>query len=189
MKNKKHTFEAATRCFIIPALAASLLSLGVSASDLSAQGYGTTAGSNAKQEAPDLNKKQKERGNEAGPAALSSIMILFKLDSRMSGPTYGGERWVSPPTFSFAQGGNQLTIDAKAQGVDAKGRPVDLSPTWIPADPEMVTITPGQRNEVKITVRSPGQSSLKVAAPGFTKELSIKATYRGNAMQVEISQR
>jgi hypothetical protein len=190
MKNKNHPFEAAARCFLIPALAALLLSLGGFVSDLSAQGYGTTAGSNAKQEAPDLNKQQKERGNEAGPAALSSIMILFKLDSRMSGPTYGGERWVSPPTFSFAQGGNQLTVEAKAQGLDAKGRPVDISPTWIPADPEMVTITTGQRNEVKITVKRVGQTSLEVVSQGVSKKMSVKATATqgGKALQVEITQ-
>lgn len=185
MKNKKHTFKAAMRCFMIPALAAFLLSLGGFNSALSAEG----ADGNAKQEAPNPNAKQKEPGNEAGPAGLTGIAILFKLDSRMSGPTYGGERWVSPPTFSFAQGGKQLTIEAKAQGVDAKGRPLDISPTWIPADPEMVTVTPGPRNEVRITVLSPGQSSLKVVAPGFTKELSIKAKHQGNAMQVEISQK
>jgi hypothetical protein len=188
LENKKHTFKAAKRCFMVP-LAALLLSLGGFTSALNAEDYGT-AGGNTTQETPNPNVKQKERGNEAGPAVLlTSITVLFKLDSRMSGPTYGGERWVSPPTFSFAQGGEQLTIEAKAQGVDTKGRPVDISPTWIPADPEMVTVTPGPRNEVKITVKRAGQTSLEVVTQGISKKLSIKAmaTHEGKALQVEIT--
>ena len=188
MKIKKQTLEAATRYFMIPALAASfLLSLGGCTSALRAEVSEMTGGT-TKQESTDLNVKQKDRGNEAGPAVLMGITVFFKLDHRMSGPTYGGERWVSPPTFTFAQGGKQLTIEAKSQGVDAGGRPIDISPNWIPADPGMVAVTPGEGNEVKITVRRAGQSSLKVAIPGFSRELSIRATYQDNAMQVEIKQ-
>ena len=188
MKNKKHPFEAAKRCFIVPALAAFLLSGGFN-SALSAEGPGT-AGGNAKQEAPNPDVKQKEQGNESSPSVIKGIKVFFKLDSRMSGPTYGGERWGSPPTFSFAQGGSQLTVDAKARGLDAGGRSIDLSPTWIPADPEMVTITPGQRNEVTITVKRAGQTSLQVASQGVSRTLSIKATatQEGKALQVEITQ-
>lgn len=188
MKNKKHLFEAATRYFMIPALAASfLLSSGGCTSALSGE-VSEKAGGTAEQETTGLNVKWKERGNEAGPAVPMGIRVYFKLDYRMSGPTYGGERWVSPPTFTFAQGGKQLTIEAKSQSVDAGGLPMDISPKWIPADPEMVEVTPGQGNEVKITVRRAGQSSLKVAGPGFSRELSIKATYQGSAIRVEIIQ-
>jgi len=122
--------------------------------------------------------------------APKGITVFFKLDFRMSGPTYGGERWVSPPTFTFVQGGKQITIEARAQGIDAQGRPMDIRPKWQPADPGMVTVTPGAGSEVRITVQSPGQSHLTVTSEGVSRELSITSTLtqEGNAMRVDISQ-
>src|SRR5438105_495367 len=100
---------------------------------------------------------------DAAPASsLSRITIFFKLDQRLSGPTYGGPRWVSQPTFTFAQGGAQLTVEAKAQGVGANGTSMDISAEWTPADSEMVTITRGQKNEVTITVKRVGESKLQL---------------------------
>ncbi len=32
----------------------------------------------------------------------TAIQVSFKLDPRLSGPTYGGERWISPPTYMGA---------------------------------------------------------------------------------------
>ena len=128
---------------------------------------------------------------EAAPAGSPSrLTVSFKLDQRLSGPTYGGPRWVSPPTLSFAQGGAQLTVEAKTQGIGADGHPMDISAEWTPADPEMVTVTRGQKNEVTITVKREGESKLKLAAQGVAKELSIKAKSiaNGSGLQVEISQ-
>ena len=128
---------------------------------------------------------------DAVPASsLSRITIFFKLDQRLSGPTYGGPRWVSPPTYSFAQGGEQLTVEAKTQGVGANGNLMDINAEWTPADPEMVTVTRGQKNEVTITVKHEGESKLQLAAQGVAKELLIKAKSiaNGSGIQVEISQ-
>ncbi len=122
------------------------------------------------------------------PAALADINVSFKLDPRLTRGLYMGDRWVSPPTYSGVQDG-KFTVDARVQGVDAKGEPVDISPKWIPSDPKMVTVSPGQGNAVQITVQRAGQSSLQVTSQGFTRTLSIKAAaYRGNAIQAEISQ-
>jgi len=134
---------------------------------------------------------RQQASSEAAPAgSLSRITVSFKLDQRLSGPTYGGVRWVSPPTFTLAQGGEQLTVEAKTQGVGADGNFLDVSAEWLPADPEMVTVTRGQRNEVTITVRRVGESKLKLAAQGAAKELLIRAKSfaSGNGLQVEISQ-
>ncbi|MDP1990541.1 MAG: FKBP-type peptidyl-prolyl cis-trans isomerase [Syntrophales bacterium] len=126
----------------------------------------------------------------AAATALTDIKISFKLDTRLTRGQYLGDRWVSPPKYtSTVQKGTEVTVQARAQGLDAGGRPVALSPEWIPADPEMVTVSPNQGREVKITVKRAGQSSLKVAAQELTKELHIKAMDRGNAMQVEITDR
>lgn len=126
----------------------------------------------------------------AGPAAasVSGIKVSFKLDPRITRGMYMGDRWVSPPTYTGAQAGKEITVDARVEGLDAKGIPKDISPEWIPEDSGMVAVSPRQGRQVKITVNRTGQSILKVSAPGFSRELSIKATHQGNSIQVEISQ-
>jgi len=123
----------------------------------------------------------------AGPAAtITDIRLSFKLDPRLTDPTYGAERWVSLRTYTGANA--QDTVEARAQGVDVKGGPTKISPEWIPSDPEMVTVSPSQGDQVKITVHRAGESKLKVTAYGFSKELVVKAKYLGPAIQVQITQ-
>ena len=130
---------------------------------------------------------------QASPAAVSSaeasltgLVVSFKLDPRLSGGSYGGERWVSPPTYTGASG--QDTVEARVEGTDVKGRSVNISAEWIPEDSEMVTVSPGQGKQVKVTVHRVGESKLKVTADGVTKELLIKAEYLpSNAIQVQIT--
>lgn len=127
----------------------------------------------------------------ADPAvpSLTDIRVLFKLDAQLSGPTYGGERWLSPPTFTGgAQAGTVGTVDVKVRGVDARGKAVKIVPEWTAADPGMVTVTPGQKDEFRITVTRAGESTLTVASQGFSKELVVKAKQVGSTIQVEISQ-
>ena len=125
----------------------------------------------------------------AGQAAssITDIKVSFKLDPSITRGMYMGDRWVSPPTFTGVQEGKEVMVEARVEGLDAKGNPIDIHPTWIPSDPDMVTVSPGQGKEVKITVRRTGQSSLKVVSPGFSRELIIKATDQGNAIKVEIT--
>jgi hypothetical protein len=125
------------------------------------------------------------------PAVLSGIEVSFKLDPRHTKGLYMGEGWVSPPISIYAGAGDGTTptVEARADLVDAKGQPVDINPEWIPADSEMVTVSPGQGNEVQITVRHAGQSSLRIASQKLYTQLSIMAWYQGDALQVEISQK
>ncbi len=132
---------------------------------------------------------RKKRNNTPAASALTDINISFKLDPRLTQAQYMGDRWVSPSTFtSTLQPGNELTVEARAQGLDGSGRAMTITPEWIPSDPVMVTVSPDRGREVKITVERAGESSLKVISQDFTKELWIKAMDRGNAMQVEIYQ-
>src|SRR5262245_42284743 len=127
---------------------------------------------------------------DAAPASsLHRITVSFKLDPRLSGQTYGVPYWVAPPTFAFVQAGARLALEAKALGVGTNGNFMDISAEWTPADPGMVTVTHGQKNEVTITVKRDGESKLKLAAQGVSKELLITAQYiaRGSGIQVEIS--
>lgn len=66
--------------------------------------------------------------------------------------------------------------------------PGKLSPTWVPSDPGMVSVSSHLGNAVKITVMRSGQSSLTVTYGGASTKLFIKAVYQNSAMQVEISQ-
>jgi FKBP-type peptidyl-prolyl cis-trans isomerase len=121
--------------------------------------------------------------------ALTAIKLSFKLNPQLTKGLYMGERWVSPPKYMSAQAGKSITVEARAHGVDAKGKPRTINPTWTPADPEMVTVTPNEGNAVTITVHRAGESSLRVASQGVVKELPIKAVYQGNVIQVEIAQK
>jgi hypothetical protein len=121
--------------------------------------------------------------------ALTDIKVSFKLDPRLTRAQYMGDRWVSQPTFtSTLKVGTELTVEARAHGLDAGGRAVAITPEWVPADPGMVTVSPDKGKGVEIIVKHAGESRLKVASQGVVKELLIKAMDRGDAMQVEISQ-
>ena len=126
-------------------------------------------------------------GAKASPPAkpqLADIRIFFKLDSRLSGPTYGGERWVSPPTFTTTQ----PPVSVRVEGVDAKGNTARISPKWTPADPAIIAVSPAEGTEVKISVKQAGESSLEVKAGDVSRKLSIKArALPGNALMVEIT--
>lgn len=132
--------------------------------------------------------KRKQASQLVASSALTDIKVIFKLDSRLTRGMYLGDRWVSPPTFTQVGEGQDVTVDAIAQGFDAKGKAVKINPEWTSEDPEMVTVTPGQGDEVKITVQRAGQSTLKVVSSGISADLLIKATGQGNTLLVEISQ-
>ena len=126
-----------------------------------------------------------EKGGPAA-AAARSITISFKLDPRLSGPTYGGERWVSPPTYTGASA--QDAVEARASAFDAQGSPTKASLDWSPSDPEMVTVAPSRGEQVKITVRRAGESNVTVRSGGATRKLVVKVVERNGSRQVTISQ-
>src|SRR6266508_1588408 len=125
------------------------------------------------------------------PAAPpADLKVSLKVDPRLTRSLYMGDRWVSASTYVGTNG--QDTVEARVTGVDAKGVAMRVSPRWIPADPEMVTVTPGQGDAVLITVRSAGESILRVVIENdskaviVAKELSITARYQGAAINVKI---
>jgi len=120
-------------------------------------------------------------------ANLDRLKISFKLDPRLTQGLHMGERWVSPPTYVSTGRGSLLTVAARASGVDAKGQPFK-SPTWSPAQPDMVAVSPEQGAQVEITVLRPGESTLTVSDHGATKTLKVKAVEQAGVWQVDISQ-
>jgi hypothetical protein len=121
-------------------------------------------------------------------ASLTDIKVSFKLDPRITQGTYMGERWVSPPVYTRVGEGKELAVEARVHGIDARGKSMNIRAKWMPSDPGMVTVSPGQGDDIKITVHRAGQCSLEVNSQGFSKKLSIKAKYEGSGIQVEISQ-
>jgi hypothetical protein len=124
--------------------------------------------------------------DEKAPPAAAKIQLTFKLDPRLAGPTYGGERWVSPPTYMGASG--QDIVEAKASAVDASGKPTKASIEWKPSDPEMVAVSPPRGEQVKITVKRAGESSLTVKAGEASRKLTVKAAQAKGIWQVSINQ-
>ena len=125
-----------------------------------------------------------------GPAAdpVSGVKVSFKLDPRITRGMYMGDRWVSPQTHIGVQAGKEITVEARVEGLDAGGKPACASPAWIPEDPDMVRVSPDRGRQVRITVRRAGTSALTVACGKASRELTVKATAREDAIQVEISQ-
>jgi len=121
-------------------------------------------------------------------SALAGINVAFKLDPRITRGLYMGDRWVPLPYTQIGEA-KQVTVEARAEGVDDKGKAVSVSPEWTPADPAMVTVTPGRGNAVKITALRPGESSLQVTSQGVSRGLAVKAAYKGEVLQVEIAQK
>src|SRR5919204_1346808 len=133
-----------------------------------------------------LSARAVPRAAQEGTRAIKAIQISFKLDSRLTDSTYGGERWVSPKTYTGASG--QSTVDVRATGIDASGGTVSIAPEWSVSDASVITVSPARGERVKIAVTRAGGSTVKIAAQGVVKELSVKATSSNNVLQIEIVQ-
>jgi FKBP-type peptidyl-prolyl cis-trans isomerase len=115
---------------------------------------------------------------------ITGIQVSFKLDPRLTGGLYIGERWVVPPYTTTLD-----TVEARVAGTDSKGGLRKINPQWTPSDPEMVTVSPSEGSDVKISVKRAGETTLNVTSGGVTKQLTVKAAARNEGMLVEIAQR
>jgi len=120
------------------------------------------------------------------PASATAIALSFKLDPRVLGPTYGGERWVSPPTYTGAR--TQHAVDTMARAVDARGAPVMADPEWTVSDPELLAVSPPSGKRVTITAKHPGVSTVTVKAGGASRMFTFKAEKLHDSWQVTVSQ-
>jgi hypothetical protein len=127
----------------------------------------------------------------AAPApAAPAITVSFKLDSRLTRGLYMGDRWVSPPRYSpGSQPGTSYTIDARAHRIGATGGRARIAPRWTPSDPDMVSVSPGEGHEVKITVQRAGESTIQVAWEGLSTTLAVKSAYQDGAIKVEVTRK
>lgn len=143
----------------------------------------------------------KLRSDAASPAAAASstptqrpiprkprIAVAFRLDPELTQGMFLGERWVSPPSYLFAQQGMQYVTQARVQYVDDRGERRSLSGDWTTTNPDMVALTPHDTGDVTIVVRRPGESDLMVVTGSGSKRLHVRARQVGDGMQVEFRQ-
>jgi hypothetical protein len=97
-----------------------------------------------------------------------------------------GDRWVAPP-YTQAGDEKQVMVEARAQALDRNGTALNHSPRWVPADPEIATVTPDEGSQVTIRVQRSGETTLRVTSDGLSREFGIKAEKKGAALQVMIS--
>src|SRR5260370_7609840 len=111
----------------------------------------------------------------AAKAAITDIQLTFKRDPRMVDPTRGLGLWVDGPNYTGATA--QDTVEVRAEGMDAAGKSIKISPEWSASDAEMVTVSPSQGDNGKITVHKAGESKLRITYQRVKKELVVKAQY------------
>jgi hypothetical protein len=133
-----------------------------------------------------------QEATDPAVASLTGIMISFKLDPRITRGMYMGERWVSPYTYTSLglKDEREVTVSAKAVGINAQGKQVGINPIWKTIDVEMITVFPSQGSAVTITVHRAGKSSLTVTYGTISKKLTVKAAAvsLGGTLRVDISQ-
>lgn len=126
---------------------------------------------------------------EQPKANIKIIKISFKLDPRLTRGVYMGERWVSPPEYIRVQErGKELKVEARAFGVDTRGRQSLISPEWKSANDSVIRVTPADGQSVEIVVLREGVSKVRVIFGDESKELDIKAVRHLGALRVDITQ-
>ena len=120
------------------------------------------------------------------PAQQSTLVVAFRLDPNVTRGLFLGDRWVSPPTFAFAQPGDRYVVHARAQpGEDSEDV---IAAQWATTDPDMIAIAQESDGAVTITVDRPGTAELRVTARGESKILQVAARKHPDAMEVEFRQ-
>ena len=121
-------------------------------------------------------------------APAPKLVVAFRLDPELTRGMFMGDRWVTPPTYFFAQEGSRFVVQAKPQQVGSRGEHIDLSGDWSVGDPAMVAVTPGAAGEVTLVIGQPGQTRVTVATGAGSKVLDVNARRVDNGMQVRITQ-
>ena len=120
-------------------------------------------------------------------ASITNIKISFKMNPSVTRGMYMGDRWLSPPYYNVEEG-KEISVEALAQGLDAQGKLIEISPTWKAGDPAMIKISLDKGQKVTLTIIKEGKSNLRVSFGDISRELLVKAWHKDNAMHVEISQ-
>ncbi|RJR34727.1 MAG: hypothetical protein C4567_15405 [Deltaproteobacteria bacterium] len=116
----------------------------------------------------------------------TAIQVGFKVREITPQSFYMGDLWV--PNITTVDVGKTVSVEARALGLDAQNKQMDINPVWKAGDPAMIAISPDQGPRVKLTVLKPGQSSVTVTVGGISKKLSIKAWISEDYIYARITQ-
>lgn len=126
----------------------------------------------------------------AGVTVPEGIEISFRLDPRITRGLYMGERWVSPPTFTYANPppDESLTVIARARGVLGPGKHIDIEPQWISGDGELLRVVPERGREVTLVAVGEGSSNLTVRYGKLARELTVRVVRDADVVRMEVIQ-
>jgi hypothetical protein len=132
---------------------------------------------------------------QAGPThqpatgrSASTLEVAFKLHPSVTGGVQLGERWVSPPTYDTVQPRPTFVVQARAEIASEGGQRATTAAQWTSAQPDLVSVVPGENDTVTITVHRPGQTILQVSAQGMVSELTVSATVACTATRAMFSE-
>ncbi len=130
---------------------------------------------------------QSSQGAPSGTSAstVADIQFIWKRDPRVVDSFRGIGPWASGPGFGGAMA--QDTVEVRTEALNAAGKMASIGAQWSASDPEMVTISPSEGDDVKITVHRDGQSNLNVSYQGSLKRLVVSAKYVGKFILFEIA--
>jgi hypothetical protein len=132
-----------------------------------------------------------ERGGVSPPPpapvpGAARVDVSFKLDRRLTSGLHMGDRWVSPRTYTSTGERGRVGVEARARVVGGgAGRPIART-AWTASEPDMVEVSPGEGDEVRITVWRPGESRLTVTAGAASGTLTVRAAEVRGALRVDI---
>jgi hypothetical protein len=121
-------------------------------------------------------------------APVPRLVVAFHLDPDITRGLFLGDRWVSPPSFAFAQPGNRYVVHARMQQIGTDGERTDVSGQWATSDPDMMALTPEDDGAVRIEIDEVGSAQLRAVGNGETKILQVNARKLDDAMEVEFRQ-
>jgi hypothetical protein len=152
---------------------------------------GLAAANGLRQPTPAVDSTVRASPMPAAAAQIArkpKVVIAVRLDPDVTRAMFLGDRWVSPPSYVFAQPGSDYVALAKAQYIDELGERMDLDGAWTATNPAMVGLTRYENGQVMVVVRRTGESELRVDTSRGSRNMHVRARQVNGGMQVEFNQ-
>jgi hypothetical protein len=127
-------------------------------------------------------------GVPSSVAQTPGIQVAYKLDSRITGGSYLGVRWVAPAIFRTARlSGKSIKVQALAQLFGATGDNLRVVASWVPANSNVVSVAPSG-TEVTLTVRCGPKTTMRVEAAAGARNVAVIPICSSRGIQAEFRQ-
>lgn len=120
---------------------------------------------------------------------VATIDVSFFLDRELTRGLYLGARWVSPPSYTVVmREPDAARVTLRAALRDGARKSVAGRATWRPARPDVVAVIPDRGEEVTLSVKRAGSTTVQVTCGDATRILTVDASYTADRrLQVAIS--